>query len=713
MPNIVRFLLCLLAFPCFLNAQGWFSTGQNAQIMVSGVGFNQTGGLIFNHPNGLASDGTQLLVCDRFNNRLLVWKKLPTNPNTAPDLVLGQPNLDTNDPGTGKNQLNWPGNASLATDGKLAVADTENDRILLWNSFPVANGQAADYAIHLPSISPAGTGQFYGWPWGVWTDGKRLAAVATQGGAILFWNNFPTSDNVPPDYSIKLPQFGTPRTISTDGASYFFVGDHNAKVNGSPGTFFWNSYPVTANQPYDFYRDEWIKGQKLPDGKLVAGGLSKIYIWNSMPTGSGQSPDLALAPPSYKNGDGVDLIFAQNRLFVNNYNGNNILVFNLLPVNASQAPDFAIAAPTIVAQTLDSIYYVQNPVLVTDGTRLIASSDFDRALYIWDHFPKQNGQVYDHKIEMPNGQLWAATLHKGKLITGARNVLSVWDDAANISPKPTYQLVSQIGSALLDDIRGLTMDDHFFYLATKSGKIYLWSGLPTNATTNPVLTLSSTNSAQYGFLYSDGEYLCAARPEPPTGVDIYRVTDLRAGVVQPFKVISNGAVRLNQTAQGATKQGALFVASRADNRVLCWQNPADWGNPVKMIVLGQPNAQSVEAAIGRDRLFMPNSLLPHQNDLWVGEFKFSSRILKYSASTTPALEPFASTDIRVFPNPFSDHIFLKNAPVKARFMLCNATGQIVFDGENVEQANFSSLPAGIYFLRVMGERTVVVKLMKR
>jgi hypothetical protein len=259
--------------------------------MISGVDFNNTGGaLTFNHPNGLASNGSNLLVCDRFNNRVLIWNTAPGNWNTPPDLVLGQANFTSSNPGTGKGNLNWPGNASVSANGKLAVADTENDRILIWNSFPTSNGQAADISIHLPTICPINVPKKWEWPWGFWTDGTKLAAVATQGSTLLFWNTIPTSDNQAPDYTITHANFGTPRNISSDGSTYFFVGDHNAKVNGIPGTLFWNNYSSASNQPYNFYRDEWIKGTKLSNGKLMAGGIRKIHVWNNVPVNATQNP---------------------------------------------------------------------------------------------------------------------------------------------------------------------------------------------------------------------------------------------------------------------------------------------------------------------------------------------------------------------------------------------------------------------------------------
>ncbi|HLP94789.1 MAG TPA: T9SS type A sorting domain-containing protein [Saprospiraceae bacterium] len=712
MPKTILICLCLLWLQQLSAQSSWYETGQPADLMISGVDFNQTDRW-FNHPNGLATDGAHFLVCDRFNNRVLVWNSLPESWDDAPDLVLGQPDFSSNNPGTGKHQLNWVGNASLAPNGKLALADTENDRILLWNSFPTHNGQAADVSLFLPALGDPGAGQFYGWPWGVWTDGLRLAAVATTGGALLFWNTFPATDNVPPDYVIKLPQFGTPRNISTDGSTYFFVGDHNAKVTGKPGTFFWNTYPTAANQPYDFYRDEWIKGVKLPDGKLIAGGILSMYVWNTMPVSASQAPDLVLMPDFYKNGDGVDVVYANGRCFFNNYNGNNVLVYNTVPVSSGQAPDFALGSPSAAAQTLDSLAYVQNPVPVTDGQRLIVSSDFDRAMYVWDQFPQHSGQGYDHKFPATgNTQIWATTLHNNTLITGGRNALSVWSDAGLIHQPPTYTLVNQIGTALLDDIRGVALDGQYFYLATKAGKLYGWQGVPANTSQNPVFTLSSSSGGPFAYLYSDGEYLCAARPEPPSGVDIYRIADLAAGITTPYKVINSGQVRINQASHAVVRDGALAIASRGDHRVLLWKNSADWGTSANLVVLGQPDLNTFDAAIGIDRLFMPNALLPLERELWVGEFKFSSRILAYSYGVTDVSDPAQSTAewARIFPNPTAGVCWLEWSAIPqepVQIQILNACGQQLAVWEitpaGAQEIALSDYPVGLYFVRINGK----------
>ena len=168
------------------KTQGKFQSGQEADILLSGMDFNNTGGpLLFNHPGNVASDGKHLILTDRNNNRVLIWNTLPTK-NKKPDLVLGQNDFIQNNPGKGLDQMNWL--VGVATDGKrLLVADTYNDRILIWNNFPTQNGQKADYAISNPdnSRSMDEGSRAIAWPWAVWTDGQKLIVASTGNGRVF------------------------------------------------------------------------------------------------------------------------------------------------------------------------------------------------------------------------------------------------------------------------------------------------------------------------------------------------------------------------------------------------------------------------------------------------------------------------------------------------------------------------------------------------
>lgn len=93
----------------------------------------------FNSADSFGSCGTKILVGDESNNRLLVWNTIPTTNGQAADLVLGQPNFTSstaNNGGISASTMNDVETGSCTTDGKLAAADDDNHRILLWNTFP-------------------------------------------------------------------------------------------------------------------------------------------------------------------------------------------------------------------------------------------------------------------------------------------------------------------------------------------------------------------------------------------------------------------------------------------------------------------------------------------------------------------------------------------------------------------------------------------------
>ena len=627
----MKILTLLILFSIQLFSQAWFTTLQSATLMVSGVDFNNTGGpLKFNHPTGIATRDSNFILCDRFNNRVLIWNTAPGVYNANPNLVLGQSNFTTNNPGTSKSNMNWPGNASVGSNGKLVVADTYNHRILIWNSFPTTNGQAADVSIHLPTITPLSAPQKWEWPWGVWTDGNKLAATATQGSTILFWNSIPTADNQSPDFTITHTHFGTPRTICSDGSTYFIVGDHNAKVSGDQaGTFFWNTYPTTADQPYDFYRNEWIKGTKLPDGKFIAGGNASIYVWDTMPTNASSHPTTTITPSYYNSGDGPDVIRAKERIYINNYNGNTVLVYNVTPT-ASSHPNFAVGVSSHLYNTLDSIGYIQNPVFATDGTRLIVASDFDKKFYIYNTFPTTSGVFPNQYISTSSYDLapWDIALYGTKFVAIGKKKVCIWNDNSNLSTTPSTTFNDNIGTATFSDLRGVALDNDLFYLGDYDGKVFIWNGIPPNASTNPALTLNY-GSNKLARISSDGQYLCVVQQEP-AAVYVYKVDSLKVGNTTPFKEILTTNVKINLPTEAITFGGSLAIANTNYSTALLWQDINNAPDTNYMVILGQEhNYTSNTPQIGQNKLFLPGSLLYANDGLWVGEIKFSSRILKF------------------------------------------------------------------------------------
>ena len=94
-------------------------------------------------PKAVWTDGTRLIVADSLNNRLLVWNSFPTVSGQAPDAVVGQASFTVAATGTAAaNELFDP--ESIASDGtKLFVADTGNNRVVVFPSIPSTNTPAA------------------------------------------------------------------------------------------------------------------------------------------------------------------------------------------------------------------------------------------------------------------------------------------------------------------------------------------------------------------------------------------------------------------------------------------------------------------------------------------------------------------------------------------------------------------------------------------
>ena len=612
---------------------GFFKTGQDADILLSGFGFNDAGGpLVFNHPGGIATDGTRLYMSDTFNNRVLVWNTLPKG-NVAPDFVLGQKDFKANNPGIGRDQLDWP--TSITTDGKrLLVADTNNYRILIWNSIPTKSGQPADLVLlggtpETPLVPGSLSKTIFIWPWGVWTNGEKLVVSSTGTSNVLIWNQFPTKDNQPADIVLAgQGKIGTPRHITSDGKS-LIVGDHNAKVEGQPGTgsFFWKTFPTKDDQPFDFYmpgEGPWLRGAFTADGKLILTDAA-LRIWNSFPKDASTSPDLSvnIGTYLYGGGDYETTAVAGNSVYISAGNANKILVYNSIPTRADQPPDFAIGSPDIKTNTLDTNFIMSNPVPVSNGKSLFVTSDFDYKLYVFKQLPDESGAhpdfVYSLEFSPFQNALWGNTF----AVAGSRGVM-VWKELPVKGQLPDLYFKGSIGSVQFGNLVGIAMDDKYFYLADSgANKVYVWRGIPSQ-TSEPAFTLNVEGPSR---MSSDGNYLTMGVPFLYK-VLVWPVANLSAAS-QPASV--GGVGIFNTPGMAVAALGHLFITD-GFNHVLIWRNIQDaLSGKAADAVLGA-NLYKGRGEIGRNTFFAAVALSFDGSYLWVGETKFSERLLRFSPS---------------------------------------------------------------------------------
>ena len=637
---------------------GWFSTGQDASLLLSGIDFNNTGGaLLFNHQGGIASDGKHLLLADRNNNRILIWNSLPQG-NTKPDLVLGQKDFITNNPGSGLDGLNWP--VAVATDGThIVAADTNNNRILIWNSFPGKNDQPADLAITNASgpgpiskqISINDLKRTIVWPWAVWTNGGKLVVTSTSTSSVLIWNSFPSQNDQPADIVLKAQdKFGTPRSIASDG-NHLMIGDHNARANGNNlGNFFWKTFPTKDDQPYDFFITSAMGNNKqgesapgeifwggafTPEGKFITMGDS-LDIWNAFPQNETDRPTVIVGNSGptdnsayrFMAGDGSGVAIADKTLYVSTTNGNKIVVYKNLPTAASQKPDFAIGSPDINTNTLDTNFIMSNPVPATDGKSLFVSSDFDKKLYVWKNLPDESNAHPDFVYSLTDAP-WDNTLFGNTLALAGDRSVFIWNKLPLNGELPDISITDKIGNVQFQELEGVAMDSKYFYLSDwKAGKIYVWEGVPS-ANSNPKFTIDADNP---GRLSSDGKYLAVTQTlskTPGGSISIYAVDGLSPSA-KPLAMLG-GPNKFNLPQGALISQGHLFVGDTGNSRVLIWQNIEDAiAGKNADVILGAENLQDTNPEIGRNKLFWPGNLAFDGSFLWVGEFKFSERLLRFS-----------------------------------------------------------------------------------
>jgi hypothetical protein len=213
---------------------------------------------LFDFPSAVVTAGSQLLMTDFGNSRVLIWNSLPTKTNTPADLVVGQPNLTSSSGTTSQAGLDHPELGLFVADGKLFVADRNNNRILIWNSIPSTNGANADVVIGQPDFTSKvaqTTQDGLHEPEGIWSDGSRLVVADEGNSRVLIWNTIPTSNGAPADVVIGQSDFTSsdipepptaeslnqPGGVASDGTNLYVEDSSNNRI------LVYNPFPTTNN----------------------------------------------------------------------------------------------------------------------------------------------------------------------------------------------------------------------------------------------------------------------------------------------------------------------------------------------------------------------------------------------------------------------------------------------------------------------------------
>ncbi|MCX6594527.1 MAG: hypothetical protein NTZ56_23690 [Acidobacteria bacterium] len=291
----------------------------------------------------VASDGTVLAVADTDFNRVLIWNRIPTANGQPADVVLGQSNFTTIRPISIDNKSLRGPQGLWIQNGRLFVADTMNHRVLIWNKIPTANDTPADVVLGQPNFNVAPQPDLTKAslnaqantmlnPYSVSSDGVRLIVSDLGHQRVLVWNSLPTSNQQAADLVLGQPDF----TSATSNNSSKLCDSNGTDDKGAA------TYPTRCAATIEYPRGVLSDGRRL---FVVDGGNDRILVWTTFPT---------------KNGQPADVVLGQLSSAANN-------------TSDSALPDKVAAADVLRGPT----------GLAFDGTNLFVSDTFNRRVLVF------------------------------------------------------------------------------------------------------------------------------------------------------------------------------------------------------------------------------------------------------------------------------------------------------------------------------------------
>jgi len=439
-----------------------FTTGQAARLVIGQQNFTignfGTTSSLLGSPSGLAYANGVLWVADSNrlggtpdNNRVLRFSDTATYPTTTEDptipgstcgvcrgtasLALGQPDFISSNAATSPTGMRNPtaiATAVLNGNTVVAVSDTDNNRVLIWLSYPRANGQPADVVIGQPDFVHNGTSspptaKSLRGPEGLWIDGNgKLYVADTEDNRVLIYNKIPTTNNVAADVVIGQPNFTTyvqldltkgavvatasnmesPTSVTTDGTRMYvsdlalnrvLIWNTIPTTNGAPAdvavgqinlttSIANNSYTVAANAPLNSDGDPTSGVTTIMCQSNAAYAASIGQTGTSAVDGDGNTVYPArcastLSLPRYAFSDGT-------RLFVADGGNDRILIYNTIPTENGARADIILGEPDEFSdntgQNPDGTDALQTPTsMAYDGLNLYVSDTYNRRVVIY------------------------------------------------------------------------------------------------------------------------------------------------------------------------------------------------------------------------------------------------------------------------------------------------------------------------------------------
>jgi uncharacterized protein (TIGR03437 family) len=431
MKGISVFILCAAAM-----SAADFTNGQAARLVIGQETFTSedpnSSDTVVGGMSGLAYAADTLFVADSnqigaapSNNRVLLFgnlsSQLPSPTAQLPynrkcpvclgqaTVVLGQPDFTTTTENLTPTQNGLRQPTAVASDGvHLVVADTGNNRVLIWNRIPTMNDQPADVVVGEPDFVSAGlppnntpTAKSMRGPQGVWIQNGKLYVADTQNNRVLIYNQIPTTNGVAADVVLGEPNFTTATQPNLA-----------AQTTSATASNLLNPVAVSSDGTHLFVTDL---------------GYNRVLVWNSIPTSNGAAADVEIGQP--------DMV---SSVANNSYSGT-------AATSTSDTTDKETAVLCTVSNGIDGYgnptypefcsYTVSFPryALAVDGRLFIADGGNDR-LMVFNQIPTQNAQPADYVI----GQLGGTVIQQPDSTDSLQTPMSMAWDGTNLYVSDTY-----------------------------------------------------------------------------------------------------------------------------------------------------------------------------------------------------------------------------------------------------------------------------------
>ncbi len=610
-------------------------------------------------PSGVALDGTHLLVSDTENHRVLIWNTVPTSSGAPADVVLGQADFTGRRPNHGNGDANGDGLSDadatgffyptgVASDGThVFVADRVNSRVLVWNSFPTSNGQAADAVIGQSDftsvLANAGKGGFavvangLNLPTGVTLAGTSLWIADTENNRVVRWDSVTTAP--------------APAAVVVGQADGMTVSNPNYEVPGQP------------------------------------------FVGFQVTPGAATAPGSVLRPRS--------AVMIGDQLYVSEMDSNRVHMFDATALTAKgELGQTADSASTANANGVTAASLATPEGLASDGAHLwVADSANHRVLgysvttdpttgasasfalgqlaFLTNGF-NQTSTAADGATSQPRGlfavdsQLYVADTNNHRVLV-FKTPLVVGEEPARVygQPNETLALANSGGPAsatTLNAPRGVFSDGaHLFIADTGNNRVLAFDATSSSATASLVLGQSSfagiaanqggpgaSTLDQPSGVYFDGTRLWVADTGNhrvlvwnalPTSNG--QAADLVLGQTSFAAALPNGggvaasASTLAFPAAIEVVGGIVYVADSGNNRVVSYSTAPTSNGASADGVLGQPNLSSRLAAISPVDLTLlagPVGLAADDENLYVVD-RDLARALVYRIGTIKSAAP--------------------------------------------------------------------------